>query len=155
MDVHKAILEAYADGSPLKLIAESFNVKEEYIKEFLIKHKEDSRFKKSFTEEFRKMIAERDMSGVARNTIASELGLNVNTVKKSCEAHGQSVKGKATSENLHTKIEGDFDLKICPSCKSRRNNLVEEGTTFCLDCDSEHEYYDGYVLKINFEYLEE
>lgn len=155
MNVHKAILEAYADGSPLKLMAESFNLTEEEIKDFLIKHKEDSRFKKSFTEEFRKMIAERDMSGVARNTIASELGLNVSTVKKSCEAYGQAVKGKASSENMYTRIDGEFDINICPSCNSKRNNLVEEGITFCRDCDSEHEYYEDHVLKVNFEYIEE
>ena len=149
------ILEAYADGSSMSYLAESFGTTEEEVKGILITYKEENRFKKSFTDEFRKMIAERDLNGVTRNAIAKELELNVNTVKKSCEAFGQAVKGKATSDNAFTRIDGDFELDTCPNCGSKRNNLVDENTTYCRDCDSEHEYYEGYILKINYEYLEE
>lgn len=149
------ILEAYADGSPLGYLAESFGITYEEVEKLLIEYKEESRFKKSFTEDFRRTIAERDMNGVARNAIAKELGINVNTVKKACEAYGQSVKGKATNDNAYTRIDGEFDMSICPNCNSKRNNLVDDNVTYCLDCDSEYEYYNGYILKINFEYLEE
>ena len=149
------ILEAYADGSPVGLIAESFKTTQNEILEVLRNYKEDSRFKRTFTDEFRRMIAERDMNGVARSSIANELELNVNTIKKSCELFGQAIKEKATSDQAFTKIKGDFQLDTCPSCGSKRNNLVDDKTTYCMSCDSEHEYYNGYVMKINFEYLEE
>jgi hypothetical protein len=149
------VLEAYADGSPVGLIAESFKVTQVQVLELIRNHKEDSRFKRTFTDEFRRMIAERDMNGVARSAIASELELNVNTVKKACELFGQAIKEKATSDQAFTKISGDFKLHTCPSCGSKRNNLVDEKTTYCMTCDTEHEYHDGYVFKINYEYIEE
>ena len=151
----KDIINAYADGSPLSLIAESFNLTVEELKELLISYKKSNKMSKSFTEDFKKTIAERDINGIARNSIAKELEINISTVKKACEKYGQSLKDKAISENLYTRIDGDFDMKKCPSCNSRKNNSVGENATYCLDCDSEHEYYDGYVLKLNFEYLEE
>lgn len=153
--IEQKVLEAYTDGSPISLIAESFKVSERLVKDILLKNKEENRFKKTFTEQFRRMIAERDLNGVARSTIADELGINVNTVRKACEAFGQAIKEKATSDKAYTKISGDFKLDTCPSCGSNRNNLVDDSTTYCMSCDSEHEYHDGYVLKINFEYIEE
>ncbi|MER2006527.1 MAG: hypothetical protein ABS939_03665 [Psychrobacillus sp.] len=153
--IEQKVLEAYADGSPLGLIIESFNITHKQVTKILLSYKEKSRYKRTFTDEFRKMIAERDMNGVARSTIANELGLNVNTVKKACEKFGQAIKGKATSDKAFTKIEGEFSLNTCPSCGSKRNNLVDDKTTYCMSCDSEFEYHDGYVLKINFEYIEE
>lgn len=161
------ILEAYSDGSPIALIVESFNTTYEQVIEVLNTYKEDSRYKRTFTEEFRRMIAERDMNGVTRSSIAKELKLNVNTVKKACEAYGQTLKEKATSDKALTKIDGEFKLDTCPSCGSKKNNLVDENITFCMSCDSEHEYFfekvdkDGkvtekpYVMKVNFEYIEE
>jgi len=149
------VLEAYADGSPLALIIESFNITYEQAVQILLTYKEESRHKRTFTDEFKKMIAQRDINGIPRSAIAKELELNVNTVKKACEKFGQAVKEKATSDKAFTKIVGEFDLKVCPCCGSRKNNLVDEKTTYCMSCDSEHEHYDGYVLKLNFEYLEE
>lgn len=153
--IEQKVIDAYSEGSPLSLIAESFKITEQLAKDILLKHKEGSRFKRTFTDEFRRMIAERDMNGVARSTIASELELNVNTIKKACEQFGQAVKEKATSDQAFTKIDGNFQLDTCPSCGSKRNNLVDDKTTYCVKCGTEHEYYDGYVLKINWEYLEE
>lgn len=149
------VVEAYSEGSPILLISESFKIPQRLALDILRKYKEESRLKRTFTDDFKKMVAERDMNGVPRSTIAEELQLNVNTVKKACEQFGQAIKEKATSDQVFTKIEGEFDLKVCPSCGSNKNNLVDEKTTYCMNCDTEHEYYDGYVLKINFEYLEE
>lgn len=161
------VIEAYADGSQLTLIAESFNISETQVIEILRNFKEKSRYKKTFTDEFKKVISERDINGIARRTIGEELGINASTVKKACEKFGQAIKEKATSDQAYTRIDGEFDLKVCPSCGSNKNNLVDDSTTFCMSCDSEHEYYFGekdeddewvenpYVLKINFEYIEE
>lgn len=152
---NEAILGAYADGSPLSLMAESFDLTVEELEDFLIAYKKSNKMNKSFTENFKKIIAERDINGVARNTIAKELGINISTVKKACEKYGQSLKDKAVSDNLYTKIVGEFDMATCPNCGSKKNNRVDENTTYCMSCDSEFEYYDGYVMKLNFEYLEE
>lgn len=153
--LEQKVKEAYAEGSPISLIAESFKISQRLTKGILLKYKEDSRYKKTFTDEFRKMIAERDMNGIARRIIAEELELNVNTVRKACEQFGQAIKEKATSDLAFTRIDGEFDLKVCPSCGSKKNNLVDDKTTYCMSCDSEHEYHEDYVLKVNFEYLEE
>lgn len=152
--IKQKILVAYSEGSTLEYIAESFEISKEKVKEILIEHKEESRLKKSFTDEFKIMISERDLNGIARAVIASELELNINTIRKACEKFGQALKDRALNDNAFTKIDGEFTMDTCPSCGSKRNNKVDENTTFCRDCDSEHEYYDGYVMKVNFEYLD-
>ena len=153
--IRQRILEAYAEGSSLSLIAESFKMTKESVKDVLRDYKEESRFKRTFTNEFRTMVAERDINGVARSTIASELQLNINTVKKSCEKFGQALKDKASSEKAFTRINGEFSMDTCPSCGSKHNNKVDDNVTYCMSCSAEHEYYDGYVMKVNFEYIEE
>lgn len=148
------ILEAFANGNALGLIAENLNITEEYILEVLENYKNECKYEKSFTEEFKRAIASRDSHGVSRRQISKELKISAITVKKACELFGQYLKEKSPSSKEYTVIEGDFYIDECPSCGSRRNNIVDEKTTFCMSCDSEHIYYDGYVKKINFEYIE-
>lgn len=149
------ILESYADGNLISMISNSNKISEDEILKILAEHKVASKYKKTFTDDFKKMIAMRDINGVSRTAISNELQINISTVRKACEQFGQACKEKAVSENLVTKIEGDFTMDECPNCKSKRNNIVDENVTFCMDCDMEHEYYDGYVNRVNFEYLEE
>lgn len=161
------ILESYADGNLVSMIAENHNISEKEVIDILIEFKNESKHKKTFTDEFKTMIATRDMNGASRSSISTELGININTVRKACEQFGQATKEKAVSDNLYTRVDGEFSVNTCPSCGSRRNNLVDENTTFCMDCSMEHEYNFGkkdedgnwiekpYILKVNFEYLEE
>lgn len=155
MSIEQKVLDAYSEGSTISLIVTSFNTTYKNVINIIRNYKESNRHKRTFTDEFKMMIAQRDINGVARSTIAEELEINVNTVKKACEKFGQAIKEKATSDQAYTKIDGKFTLKKCPSCGSRKNNLVDEKTTYCMKCETEHEYYDGYVLKINYEYIEE
>ncbi|NUJ17349.1 hypothetical protein FKN04_12240 [Bacillus glycinifermentans] len=149
------ILTAYAEGSPIEFISDSFQIAYNDVLDILRTYKEDSKFKTTFTDEFKKMIAERDINGVPRNIIAKELSINPNTVKKACQQFGQTLKEKAISSKVFTRIEGNFDINRCPSCSSNRVNLVEENTTYCLACGSEYIHKKDHVLKLNFEYLEE
>jgi transposase-like protein/DNA-directed RNA polymerase subunit RPC12/RpoP len=153
--IEQKVIEAYSEGSPISLIASSFKISDELILDILKRFKEENRYKKTFTDKFKKIIAQRDMNGVARSTIANELDINANTVKKSCEQFGQAIKEKSLSEKAFTRIDGEFDLKSCPSCGSKRVNLVDDNTTYCMTCGSEHIHNEDHVLKINFEYLEE
>ena len=148
------ILQAYRNGSDLGYIVESFNVTHKQIKKILISYKEQNHVKRTFTEEFKKLIAERDMNGVARRQIANELDINVNTVKKACEQFGQSFKERASSENEFTKIEGEFSKDSCPSCSSKNVNEVEEDTIYCMDCGNEFIIKEDHILKVNWEYIE-
>jgi predicted RNA-binding Zn-ribbon protein involved in translation (DUF1610 family) len=149
------VIDAYADGSPIQFIAESFKISQELTKDILIKYKEESRFKKTFTDEFKKMIAQRDINGVSRRQIADELNINANTVKKACEQFGQTLKERAVSENAYTRIDGKFTMKSCPSCKSKKVNNVDENTIYCMNCGEEHIIKDDHALRLNWEYLDE
>jgi transposase-like protein len=148
------ILELYQDGMDIGLMVEKLNVPHRLIKNVLVAYKDANRLKKSFTDEFKMLIAERDMNGVSRRQIAQELEINANTVKKACEQFGQTHKEKATSENEYTRIEGEFPLTVCPSCKSDKVNVVEDNTTYCKSCGSEHIHNEDHALKINWEYVE-
>lgn len=152
--IEQKVLEAYTDGSTLNLISESFNITIEEIENILINYKEKSKLNKSFTDEFKQMIAERDLNGVARSTIAKELKLNVNTIKKACELFGQAIKDKAPSDLAFTRIDGQFTMDTCPNCKSSRVNEVDDKTIYCKDCGNEFFEDDGVVYKVNWEYIE-
>lgn len=147
-------LRLYKNGNDLNIIIRSLNLTKEESLEILKIFKEKNRFKNTFTEDFKKVIAERDSFGISRNQISYELGLSINTIRKACEKYGQKIKEKASSENLFTKIDGNFEMSVCPSCKSKNVNKVDDITTYCKDCGNEHEYHDEYVLRLNWEYLD-
>lgn len=173
------VLGAYADGSEIRYIARCFDITEEEVIEILHNYREESKFKRSFTDEFKKLVAERDLK-FSRRQIAQELGINVATVKKSCEQFGNAVKDKAVSDNLYTLVKGVDNLDVCPTCKSHKVNDIESMAdnlntkgVYCMNCGDEHftlneteEYKDDndeiqvrvigtLVYKVNFEYLEE
>jgi Zn finger protein HypA/HybF involved in hydrogenase expression len=148
------ILEKYRNGSDMGYIVEKLNIPYKIVKQTIISFKEANRLKKSFTKEFKMLVAERDMNGVSRRQIASELEINANTVKKACEEFGQSNKERANSENEYTKINGKFPLTVCPSCESKDVNVVDDNTTYCKKCGNEHIHHKTYALKINWEYVE-
>jgi hypothetical protein len=156
--LRQKVLDAYADGSPLSLIIESFNITYKQVEKILLDYKEDSKYKKSFTDDFKTMIAERDINGgkdITRSSIAKELQINPNTVKKACEQFGQSLKDKAVNEKAYTRLFGVFKISICPSCDSNKVNTVEDNIIYCLKCESEHIFKEDHVLKVNYEYIEE
>lgn len=148
------VLEAYQEGSDLGYIVECFNITYSRVKQILIAFKDANREKRTFTDDFKRVIAERDINGVSRRQIAMELEINVNTVKKACAKFGQALKDRASSENEYTRIEGKFDMNTCPSCGSNDVNEVEENTTYCKKCGSEHIHKEDHALKLNWEYLD-
>ena len=153
-ELEKKVLEAYKDGSDLGLIITSFNITHKAVKKILINYKEMSKYRRTFTDEFKIMIAERDLNGVSRQKIATELEINPTTVKRACEKFGQSNKETVASENQYTELEGDFSKDACPSCKSNKVNEVDEDNIYCMDCGGEFIFKKNSVSKINWEYLE-
>lgn len=161
MEFEQRILDSYRDGSHLNCIQQSFGVSEEYIKKVLIDYKERNRYKKTFTDEFKKLISERDINGISRRQIALELDINVNTVKKACEQFGQSVKERASSDNAYTVVKGVHNLDCCPNCKSKRVNEIDSvvnnvNTTgiYCMECGDEYFYMNNKVYRVNWEYID-
>ena len=148
------IIEAYMNGMEIDAIAEGCQLAPGDVLDRLRHHKEQSIHKRTFSDAFKRMIAERDLSGVARASIAKELGLNISTVKKSCELFGQNYKERAVSENMYTRIEGNAANDRCVKCESRHYNEVEEHTYFCFTCGAEAIHGDGYVLLVNWEYVD-
>ncbi|UUV47004.1 DNA-binding protein [Bacillus phage vB_BanS-Thrax5] len=175
------IINAYSEGSEIKFIAECFNLTEERVLEELRNFKEQSRYKRTFTDEFRIMVAERDMRKISRTKIAEELQLNVATVKTACEKFGNALKEVASNDNVYTVVEGVTSIDTCPNCGNKKVNEIE--TTFgnsvvdgiyCMECGDEHFIVHNYeevrdkdtdvvnhkfinsdVYRINWEYLEE
>lgn len=177
--MEEKVLGAYADGSEIRYIAKCFEMTEEEVLAVLHNFREKSRYKRSFTDDFKKLVAERDLK-FSRRQIAQELGINVATVKKSCEQFGNALKDKAVSDNMYSLVEGVDNLDVCPSCHSHKVNKIESIADnintkgiYCMNCGDEHftlneteeiEDKDGnkktivtgtLVYKVNFEYLEE
>lgn len=154
MNIEERVIEAYRDGSEMGFIVESLNISYKQVKSILINLKESSRYKRTFTDDFKKIIAERDMNGVSRRQISLELEINANTVKKACEAFGQSLKERASSDNEYTKIDGVTNMSQCPHCKSKSINEVDVNTYYCMDCGDEFIFKGNYALKVNWEYVD-
>jgi transposase-like protein len=149
------ILSAYAEGSSIMLIAESYDMSNSEVKEVLQNYRQSCRTPRTFTDEFKKMVAERDMNGAARMEIARELGINVNTVKKACEELGQKNKDRTDFDRLYTKIEGIFTKDKCYKCESTKLNDVDDiGTTYCFKCGSEVTYKEDHILVLNWEFVD-
>lgn len=161
MELNQRILEAYRDGSPLNFIQECFGVSKQYIKDILLDYKKRNRYKRTFTDEFKKMIAERDINGIPRRQIAHELNINISAVQNACKQFGQAVKERAFSDNTYTLVEGVHSLECCPSCGSKRVNEIESVawntiTTgiYCMACGDEHFMLDEEVYRVNWEYID-
>lgn len=160
LELEKRILDAYRDGTHLSYMQECFFISEEEIKAVLINYKKRNRYQRTFTDEFKKLIAERDINDIPRRQIALELGISINTVKRACEQFGQTVKEKTSSDNAYTIIEDVHNLDRCPKCKSMRVNEIESmagnvNTTgiFCMECGEEHFIMDGKIYRVNWEYI--
>jgi transposase-like protein len=154
------ILNAYGEGCEFNSIQQSFNITEDEVKQVLIKFKEKNSSKRKSTDEFKKLIAQRDSYKIPRKRIAWELGINANQVKKACQRFGQAVKHSA-SGNIFTVVEGVHNLDKCPNCESERVNEIESmagnvNTTgvFCMECGSENFIMNGKVYQVNFEYMD-
>lgn len=154
MNLKSKIIEAYRNGNDLKYISKSLNIPHKELSELLINLKESNRHKRTFTDEFKKIIAERDMSGVSRRKISTELKINASTVKKACEQFGQPLKEKVDKDRVYERIDGEFDMSECPSCSSIKVNEVDDNTIYCKKCGDEHIFKKDHILKINWEYLE-
>lgn len=153
-ELEQKVIDAYRDGSEIGYIIESFNISHKRVKSILLNLKESSRHKRTFTDDFKKIIAERDMNGISRRQISLELEINANTVKRACEAFGQSLKGRATSNNEYTKIDNVSDMSKCLSCGSKDFNEVDLNTYYCMKCGNEFIFKGDHALKVNWEYLD-
>ncbi|PGO60752.1 hypothetical protein CN981_09450 [Priestia megaterium] len=160
--LEQKVLDAYADGSSIEVMSECFNITSYDIIDILQTYKENSRYKKSFTDEFKQIVAQRDSANIPRSQIAKEFGVTVNTVKKACEQFGQALKEKANSDNAYSKVEGVDNLDICPNCKSKKVNEIDSITEqvntsgiYCMDCGNEYFTMNDVIYKVNFEYLPE
>lgn len=152
--VENKVIKAYREGIELKDMAESLNISNEEIKNILIDFKKLNSHKRRFTDEFKKVVAERDSNGISRRQISLELGINANTVKKACELFGQSQKEKLQQVNEFTKIDKISDSSVCPLCKSMKVNEVDINTIYCMSCGNEFILKKDHALKVNWEYLD-
>lgn len=150
------VVEEYERGHPISHIATTLGIEGSNVLELLRQYKMNSTLPNSFSVDFKQMIARRDSNdGVTRSSIASELKINSNTVKKACEKYGQALKEKSMSSREFTRIDGVFETDKCPSCKSKDINEVDDDTVYCKKCGDEHIFHNEYILKVNFEWIEE
>lgn len=154
--ISATIIEEYASGVPVSEIASFSKMTTEEVLAFLREYKKSCTVSNTFTNEFKMMIAERDVSeNVTRSSIALELKINPTTVKKACEKFGSALKDKIQSDEEFTRIDGNFTMDECPTCKSKKVNKVETDSIYCKDCGDEHIFKEeGYILKVNFEYID-
>lgn len=179
------IVSSFSDGKPLEHIASKNKITLEAVQAYLMEFKENSKKNtNAYTQDFKEVVALRIDNGIAKLVVSKELGLSPVTVKKFYDKFSGKNTKRELSEQLYTRIDGEHWKEICPTCGSKKNNKVEEDTTYCMDCGSEHTYcveytspdteetVDNYaeaverwgenkvrstcfVLKLNYEFMEE
>lgn len=168
--VAEYIVEDYSNGVSVTDIASEWSKSTDEVLTILRAYKDSCTVSKTFTDEFKMLIANRDAcESVTRSSISKELAINPNTVKKACEKFGNVLKEKAQSDQEFTRIDGNFTEDKCVSCASEKVNKVEENTYYCMECGDEHifkkvylDILDGnepvlieeYILKVNYEWLD-
>lgn len=153
MDKHK-LVELYRKGLTLNLIAVSLECELEDVEEELSTLKDDYTVNKKFNDDFRRIIADRDSKGISRRRISSELNINPATVKRACEKFGTPVKEIVSIKDAFQRIDGDYGLDECITCESKKVNVVDHNTIYCLNCGDEHIIYDGYAVKVIWEHID-
>lgn len=178
------VISKYSEGKSLESISSKLGLALEEVQSFLTQFKNDNRKNKnSYMNDIKEVVAMRVDSGVAVAEISRELQLNKMTVKRFHLKFGEVNRKQPLEEHMFTRIDGEHWREICPSCGSKNNNQVNEESTYCMDCGIEHTYCveylspDGkkfivyseavehcgaeqvrstcYVLKLNYEYMEE
>ena len=151
------IIEEYSKGFSLGIIAENLECDIKEVEEYLLDLKNHSKEGRSFNNEYKTMIANREKRGVSRRKSSKELGINPNTVKNACNEIGLNPPKESDSSGEQEErhdiiISGEID-KNCVFCDSRRVSKVDKKIVFCIDCNSEYKVYDDHVMKTNWEYI--
>lgn len=156
--MNSKIIKMYSDGADLKVIAKSFNITTSEVKKHLIAYKLEEKFGNGFTDNFRKVIAERDLNGVARAQIARELSVTPITIRRACKKFGDTIKIKTSNDEQTMKLFGEYTLEECPECESRKINSVDDNIIYCLSCGNEYDFnkYEkhGYIEKVLWEFID-
>lgn len=168
--------EMYASGVPVEEIEHEAKIHyqgkelitDKYANQFLkeLKERHVTGKSKRLTEELKKIIANRDQSGVPRNDISAELQVSFKTVKRACERYGMSSKNTNTSsgediEELFTddteKVKMLLSGSICPKCAKKVrtiNNGRNNDSYYCNNCLNEFTVYGNECYKIRWELID-
>lgn len=83
------------------------------------------------SDDTKRMIAERDTSGVTRKRISEELGINYKTIQRACKKFGIPKKNNGNTDEgdsrelLSNTPKKDGDTLICPKCNRKTNHIDE------------------------------
>lgn len=154
------ILSYYRDGSEIELMSYVLNVDIDTILQTVRNYKEQSKYKNSYTIEFKTMIAERDMNGISRTSIKNELDIHESTIRKFCTKYGVAKKEKETeseSDEVYTYYSNGLLLDSCPKCSSKKLNVIIEyfgEEKYCMNCSSQFKQVGDTIHILNWEYID-
>lgn len=156
-ELENKILKHYRGGSEIELMSYVLNVDIDTILQTVRNYKEQSKYKNSYTIEFKTMIAERDMNGISRTSIKNELDIHENTIRKFCTKYGVAKKETETeSDEEYSYYSEGLLLDNCPKCNSRKLNIIMEYNgeeKYCMDCSSQFKQVDNAIHILNWEYI--
>ena len=134
----ESVISRYSDGMSLQWISNNFDITIKEVKDILLEFKNDNKKGHNrilYKDELFMVVAERDLNGVSRRDIETELEINIATVRSACEKFGKGCKSK---KNPYIKVDCK-DLSKCPHCNSDKVNQVDEDglNVYCMDCGNE------------------
>ena len=151
--LEKQIIELYMTGKTIDEIIVEMNLPYKKVMELLEQYKYRNTTSGKYSDELKAVIAKRCENGVSCKQVANELEIGYKKVRE-IHKKNQNKDKDIILESLYTKLEGDFSYDKCPTCGSKKVNEVGVKTTYCLKCGNEHIFRKGYVLRINWEYVD-
>lgn len=148
------------DGASIEDIADNVKASPEQVSDILKEYKNSQKVKGVYTEEFMKLIANRDRMNIQRNTIMKELNVSRTILIKSIKKYGFIKKiDNDASEEIIGKIDtANFEFKECPECSSKKINTIETlhndatiNGIYCIKCGNEFFSNRGYIYKVKWE----
>lgn len=157
------VVELYMDGYPISAISAELMISSDKVLEVLRDQKKKESHVRGYTHDFKRMVAERIVSGVKKASVKEELGIAYTTINKYLKEFlvEAPISQKSLEENMYDEIDWTLFDK-CPCCHGINVNDLniyrQEGFdrkhSYCLTCGTEWEEKDGNVYKINWEYVE-
>lgn len=150
MSLKDDIIKLYREGKELDEIIVCLNTTYKIVRQALFDFKQMNYKGRIFLDEFKEVVYDRHKNGISKRKIANELEISQNTVRNFI----RKIDGEEPTLDMYEKIEGNFDKSKCPLCNSTNVNNVDENIIYCMDCGNEFEFYNGYVLKVKWEYID-
>lgn len=157
------VLSYYANGKSIDSIANKLNISREKVLITLRKYKDSQRPNGTYSDDFLKLVADRDSSGVMKVNIMNELLISRSPLMRAIEEFGFVTSRKKEDDYEFIRGVNPLDkIEECPFCGNTKLNDVDSIITrnsvdfevegkYCMGCGEETFIFKNVLYKTKWE----